>query len=177
MSDLNTCMFIGRLGKDPDVRYQAEGGAVTSFSIAVTSKWKSKSGEKQESTEWVNCTAFGKLGEICGEFLKKSSQVFISGKMKTEKYKAKDGTDRYSTKIIVNEMTMLGGKTDAQVDMKPQAEIPNPVMPSLHNFFINNPIADVGASTGTAVDKDKLQIAGRKFDSAFDDFEDDKFPF
>jgi single-strand DNA-binding protein len=86
------------------------GKAVTSFSIAVGSQWKSKDGEKQESTEWVNITAFDKLGEICAEWLKKGSQVFISGKMKTDKYE-KDGITRYSTKIIADNMQMLGGKS------------------------------------------------------------------
>ena len=109
-NDLNACSFIGRLGKDPEMRYLPSGEAVTGFIVAVGSQWKDKSsGEKQESTEWVNVTAFGKLGEICGQYLKKSSQVFVSGRMKTEKY-TKDGIDRYSTKIIADRMQMLGGK-------------------------------------------------------------------
>lgn len=111
-NDLNACSFIGRLGKDPETRYMPSGDALTSFSIAVGSQWKDKSGEKQESTEWVNITAFGKLAEICGEYLVKGSQVFISGRMKTDKYTDKDGITRYSTKIIADKMQMLGGKSD-----------------------------------------------------------------
>lgn len=113
-NDLNSCSFIGRLGKDPEVRFMTNGKAVASFSIAVGSQWKDKqTGEKQVSTEWVNITAFDKLGEICGEYLKKGSQVFISGRMKTEKYQDKEtGADRYSTKIIADNMQMLSGKRD-----------------------------------------------------------------
>ena len=109
-NDLNFCSFIGRLGKDPETRYAASGDAICGFSIAVGSQWKNKQGEKQESTEWVNVTTFGKLAEICSQYLIKGSKVYISGKMKTEKYQAKDGTDKYSTKIIADNMQMLGGK-------------------------------------------------------------------
>lgn len=112
--DLNYCSFIGRLGKDPESRFMPNGDQVTSFSIAVGSQWKNKNGEKQESTEWVNCTAFGRLAEIVSQYLTKGSQVFVSGRFKTDKYQAKDGSDRYSTKIIVDQMQMLGGKNDAQ---------------------------------------------------------------
>lgn len=111
-NDLNQCQFIGRLGKDPEVRYTPGGKAVASFSIAVGSSWKDASGEKQEATEWVNVTAFDKLGEICGEYLKKGSQAFISGRMRTEKYDDKEGVTRYSTKIIADRMQMLGGKAE-----------------------------------------------------------------
>jgi single-strand DNA-binding protein len=113
-SDLNQCQFIGRLGKDVDTRYTSSGDAVSSFSLAVGSAWKDKSGEKQESTEWVSCTAFGKLGEICEKYLKKGSQVFVSGRMKTDKYTDKAGVEKYSTKIIVENMQMLGSKGDSQ---------------------------------------------------------------
>lgn len=108
-NDLNQCNFIGRLGKDVDMRYLPNGEAVASFSIAVGSQWKDKAGSKQEATEWVNVSAFGKLGEICGQYLKKGSQIFVSGRMKTEKYQ-KDGVDRYSTKIVADRMQMLGGQ-------------------------------------------------------------------
>lgn len=106
------CCFIGRLGRDVDMRYQPSGDAIASFSIAVGSTWKDKSGAKQESTEWVNVTAFGKLGEVCGQYLKKGSQVFVSGRMKTDKYQDKEGVDRYITKIIADRMQMLGSRDD-----------------------------------------------------------------
>ena len=84
-NNLNQCNFIGRLGDDPEVRYTTGGDAVASFSIAIGSSWKDKAGEKQERTEWVNITAWGKLAEICGEYLKKGSKVFVSGHMKIRK--------------------------------------------------------------------------------------------
>lgn len=91
------------------MRYMPSGDPIASFSLAVGSKWKDKQGQKQESTEWVSVTAFGKLAEICGQYLKKGGQVFVSGRMKTDKYE-KDGIERYSTKIIADRMQMLGGR-------------------------------------------------------------------
>lgn len=109
-NDLNQCNFIGRLGRDPEIRYMPSGDAVASFSIAVGSSWKDKnSGEKKEQTEWVSITAFGKLAEIIGQYVKKGSKVFITGRMKTDKYE-KDGVERYSTKIIAEQMQMLDSK-------------------------------------------------------------------
>ena len=99
-NNLNQCMFTGRLGKDVDARYTQEGSAIASFSIAVGSQWKNKAGEKQESVEWVNCSVFGKLAEICIEYLRKGSFVFVAGKMKTDKYTdKKTGEDKYTTNI------------------------------------------------------------------------------
>jgi len=111
-NDLNQCQFIGRLGKEVDSRFMPDGKAVANFSLAVGSQWKSKSGEKQEATEWVNCVAYDKLAEICSEYLKKGSQVFISGAMKTRKWEDKEKQTRYTTEIIVNNMQMLGGKRE-----------------------------------------------------------------
>lgn len=116
MSDLNRCEFIGHLGADPDVRYTQDGKAVANFSIAVTEKWK-KDGQKQEKTEWVRIVAWSRLGEICGEYLKKGSQVFIAGKFTTEKWQDKDGNDRYTTKVVANDMQMLGSR-DASENQK-----------------------------------------------------------
>lgn len=114
-NDLNSCSFIGRLGKAPEMRYMPNGEAVTSFSIAVSSSWNDKnSGQKKEQTEWINVTAFDKLGEICGQYLTKGSQVFIGGRMKTDKYTDKDDIEKYSTKIIADKMQMLGAKQDGQ---------------------------------------------------------------
>lgn len=110
-NDLNQCSFIGRLGAEPETRYTTSGDAVTSFSIAVGSSYKDKSGEKQDRTEWVNITAWGKLAEICAQYLKKGQQVFIQGRIKTDKYE-KDGKTMYSTKIVADTMQMLGGKSD-----------------------------------------------------------------
>lgn len=119
MNDLNQCGFIGRLGRDPEARFMPDGKAVTNFSIAVGSNWTDKSGDKQESTEWVRICTFGKLAEICSEYLKKGSQVFISGAMKTRKWTDKDGAEKYTTEIMANQMQMLGGKPDRQDESRP----------------------------------------------------------
>ncbi len=106
----NLCIFIGNLGKDPETRYMPSGDAIASFSIACTESWKDKqSGELKESTEWIRVSAFGRLAEICGEYLKQGSRVYIEGKFKTRKYQAQDGTDRYATEIRLEEMMMLDG--------------------------------------------------------------------
>jgi single-strand DNA-binding protein len=114
---VNKFIGIGNLGKDPEMRFMPDGKAVTNFSIAISERYKDKSGESKEVTEWVNIAFFGKLAEIAGEYLKKGSKVYIEGKMKTEKY-SKDGVDRYTTKIIGDKMEMLSGKTEGE---KPKA--------------------------------------------------------
>lgn len=113
-NDLNQCNFIGRLGKDPDARFMPSGEAVSNFNIACD--WK---GKDSEGVEWVRISAFGKLAEICNEYLKKGSQVFISGKFKTRKFTDKDGQERYSTEIVADRMQMLGGKQDDQPKPQP----------------------------------------------------------
>jgi len=116
---INKVILVGTCGKDPDTRYMPSGGAVTNISIATNEQWTDKqSGQKQERTEWHNVVFFGRLGEIAGEYLKKGSQVYIEGKLKTEQYE-KDGITRYSTKIIANEMQMLGGRPGGGGDYAP----------------------------------------------------------
>jgi len=113
MNGINKCIIIGTLGKDPETRFIPSGGAVTNFSVATNETWKDKqTGEKQEKCEWHNISIFGKLAEIAGEYLKKGSQVYLEGKITTEKWKDKEGNDRYTTKIIANQMQMLGGNSD-----------------------------------------------------------------
>ena len=109
---VNKVILIGNLGKDPEVRYMPSGGAVANITVATTDSWKDKqTGEKKETTEWHSVVFFNRLAEIAGEYLKKGSKVYIEGSLKTEKYQDKaTGTDRYSTKIIANEMQMLDGK-------------------------------------------------------------------
>ena len=108
---VNKVILIGRLGKDPETRYMTSGEAVTNCTLATSENWKDKSGEKQEKTEWHNLVFYRRLAEIAGEYLKKGSQVYVEGKLTTEKWTDKEGKDRYTTKIVVNEMTMLGGKS------------------------------------------------------------------
>ncbi|MGV8933710.1 MAG: single-stranded DNA-binding protein [Gallionellaceae bacterium] len=107
---VNKVILIGRLGKDPETRYMPNGEAVTNAAMATSENWKDKSGEKQEKTEWHNLVFYRRLAEIAGEYLKKGSQVYIEGKLQTRKWE-KDGVTRYTTEVIVNEMTMLGGKS------------------------------------------------------------------
>jgi len=112
-NDLNQCNFIGRLGKEPETKFTASGVAITNFSIAVGSKWKDKqTGQPQERTEWINIDAFGKLAEICGEYLTKGSKVFITGEMVTRKWQDQSGADRYTTTIKANNMQMLDSRGD-----------------------------------------------------------------
>ncbi len=118
MNDLNNCQFIGRLGKDPEMKYLNSGDAVCNFSIAVG--WKSKD---KEGAEWVNITAFGKLGEVCGQYLHKGSQVFVQGRFKTDKYTDKNGVEKYSTKIQAEKIQFLG-KNEAADAIAPEAEAP-----------------------------------------------------
>jgi len=107
---VNKVILIGRLGKDPETRYMTSGEAVTNCTLATSENWKDKSGEKQEKTEWHNLVFYRRLAEIAGEYLKKGSQIYIEGKLQTRKWQTKEGQDRYTTEIVVNEMTMLGGK-------------------------------------------------------------------
>jgi len=108
---VNKVILIGHLGKDPEVRYMPNGEAVANVSIATSENWKDKSGEKQEKTEWHNLVFYKRLAEIVGEYLKKGSQIYVEGRLQTRKWQTKEGQDRYTTEIIVNEMKMLGGKS------------------------------------------------------------------
>ena len=110
-NDLNQCNFIGRLGADPETRYASSGDAICNFRIAVG--WKTK---EKEGAEWVRVSTFGKLAEICGKYLKKGSQVFISGKMSTRKWQDKEGRDQYTTEIRADQMQMLGGAREGGAD-------------------------------------------------------------
>jgi single-strand DNA-binding protein len=108
---VNKVILIGRLGKDPETRYMTSGEAVTNCTLATSENWKDKSGEKQEKTEWHNLVFYRRLAEIAGEYLKKGSQIYVEGKLQTRKWQDKEGKDRYTTEIVVNEMTMLGSKS------------------------------------------------------------------
>ncbi|HEU4662522.1 MAG TPA: single-stranded DNA-binding protein [Dokdonella sp.] len=108
---INKVILVGNLGADPETRYTANGGAITSIRIATSESWKDKqTGEQQERTEWHRVKFFGRLAEIAGEYLKKGRQVYVEGSLRTDKYTDKDGIERYSTDIIANEMQMLGGQ-------------------------------------------------------------------
>lgn len=115
---VNKVILIGVLGKDPEVRSQKNGGAVANVSIATNEEWKDKNtGEKQKRTEWHNLVFWGRLAEIAGEYLRKGSTIYVEGSLRTEKWQDKEGRDRYTTKINVSEMQMLGdGKNRSKDD-------------------------------------------------------------
>ena len=112
MASVNKAIFVGNLGADPEVRYLPSGDAVASIRLATTDRYKDKqSGEFKEMTEWHRVSFFGRLAEIVSEYLKKGSSVYIEGRIRTRKYQAQDGTDRYSTEIVADQMQMLGGRS------------------------------------------------------------------
>lgn len=136
--NLNRCEFIGRLGKDPDVRYTPNGDAVVNFNIAVGESWKDDQGEKQERTEWVRIVAWNKLAEICGEYLKKGAKIYIAGKLRTRKWEDQNGQDKYTTEILAKEMEMLDtrstGVNSQSGTQSHDAPIEGEVMPPVNEF-------------------------------------------
>lgn len=114
MASVNKVILVGHLGKDPETRYMPNGDAITNATLATSESWKDKqTGEKKEQTEWHRLVFYRKLAEIAGQYLRKGSLIYIEGSLKTRKWQDKDGQDRYTTEITVNEMTMLGGRGDA----------------------------------------------------------------
>ena len=111
MASVNKVIIVGNLGRDPETRYMPSGDAMTSIAVATTDSWKDKTtGEKKEQTEWHRISFFGKLAEIAGQYLKKGSQVYIEGSLRTRKYTDKDGVEKYSTEIKADTMQMLGSR-------------------------------------------------------------------
>ena len=111
MAGINKVIIIGRLGNDTEVRYTPSGSPVAKFSVATSEEWKDKNtGEKKERTEWHRITAWGKLGEICGEYLSKGRQVYVEGRLQTSSYDDKEGVKRYSTEIVASDVQFLGSK-------------------------------------------------------------------
>ncbi len=126
---INKVILVGHLGKDPEVRYSPNGGAVANITLATSESWKDKvSGEKQERTEWHRVVFFGRLAEIAGEYLKKGAQIYVEGRLQTRKWQDKEGKDRYTTEIVAGEMQMLGSRegrgvpADADMDQSSSSE-------------------------------------------------------
>ncbi len=112
MASVNKVIIIGNLGRDPETRYMPDGTALTNVSVATTFAWNDKaSGEKKEETEWHRVTFRGRLAEISAEFLKKGSQVYIEGRLRTRKWQDKEGQERYTTEIVAERMQMLGSRS------------------------------------------------------------------
>lgn len=111
MASVNRVTILGRLGKDVEVRYTPSGAAVANLSVATSRSWKDKqSGEKVEEVEWHNLVAYDRLAEIAGEYLKKGSEAYFEGRLKTEKYTSREGVEKWSTKIVVEQLQLLGGR-------------------------------------------------------------------
>ena len=122
MASVNKVILIGNLGQDPEVKYMPSGGAVANISIATTDTWKDKaSGEKKEKTEWHRVVFFNRLAEIVGEYLRKGSQIYVEGNLRTRKWQDQSGADRYTTEIVAREMTMLGAKSGGSSDFQQNA--------------------------------------------------------
>jgi len=116
MASVNKVILVGNLGADPEVRYLPSGDAVANIRLATTDRYKDKaSGEMKEATEWHRVAFFGRLAEIVSEYLKKGSSVYLEGRIRTRKWQAQDGTDRYSTEIVAEQMQMLGGRGGASM--------------------------------------------------------------
>ena len=154
MASVNKVILVGNLGKDPEIRYMTSGEAVASVTLATTDKWKDKQGQPQEKTEWHNLSFFGRQAEIAGEYLRKGSPIYVEGRITTDKWQDKEGKDRYTTKIIVQQMQMLGSKGDRGGSFE----------------VVDKPAA---ASSGAPVDASKPAPAKG---AGFDNFDDD-IPF
>jgi single-strand DNA-binding protein len=114
MAGINKVILIGRLGRDPEIRYTPDGRAVANFSIATSEEWRDKdSGEKKERTEWHRIVVFGKMGEICGQYLSKGRQVYLEGRIQTRSWE-KDGVTRYTTEIVAGDVQFLGSRNDQE---------------------------------------------------------------
>jgi single-strand DNA-binding protein len=137
MASVNKVILVGNLGADPEIRYLPNGDAVANIRLATTESWKDKAtGEKKELTEWHRVVFYRKLAEIAGQYLKKGSQIYVEGRIRTRKWQGQDGQDRYTTEIEANEMQMLGrreGMGDARPrdsGARPAARRPRPRCPA-----------------------------------------------
>jgi len=154
MASVNKVILVGRLGKDPEVRYLPDGGAVCNITLATSETWKDKtSGEKQEKTEWHRVTFYRKLAEIAGEYLKKGREIYVEGRLETRKWTDKEGKDRYTTEIIANEMQMLGSRPSG-----------------------GSEAMESGPKAAAAEPASSAKPAAKKSGASFDDMDDD-IPF
>lgn len=125
MASINKVIIVGNLGRDPESRYMPSGEQVTSIAVATTDRWRDKaSGEQREATEWHRVSFFGKLAEIAGQYLKKGSQVYVEGRLRTRKYTDREGIERYTTEIIADTMQMLGSRPGAGEPMEDRGSAP-----------------------------------------------------
>ena len=157
MASVNKVIIVGNLGADPETRYMPSGEAVTNIRVATSDRWKDKaSGEMKEATEWHRISFFGRLAEVAGEYLKKGSQVYVEGQLRTRKWQDKEGQDRYSTEIRADVMQMLGRKEGSGEAREPSAPRSEP--------------------RGDAKPRSESKPDAKKPAGKFDDMEDD-IPF
>ena len=148
MASVNKVILVGNLGADPETRYMPSGDAITNVRIATTDRWKDKaSGEMKEATEWHRVAFFGRLAEIAGQYLKKGSQVYVEGRIRTRKWQDKDGQDRYSTEIVADAMQLLGRREG-------MGEAPPPREPADTATAVAKPVAKKPATSIADMDDD-----------------------
>lgn len=152
---INKVILVGNLGNDPEVKYTQSGSAIASISVATSEAWKDKqTGEQQERTEWHRVKFFGRLAEIAGEYLRKGSQVYIEGSLRTDKYTDKNGVEKYSTDIIANEMQMLGGRGEGRGDSGDRPARPAASSAPRRDAPASRPAPQASASTDDFADDD-----------------------
>jgi len=157
MGSVNKVILVGNLGRDAELRYTPGGAAVATLNMATTEVWNDKAGQKQEKTEWHRISSFGRLAEICGEYLKKGSQVYVEGRLQTRKWQDKEGHEKFTTEIVADRMQMLGSRAGMGGAAASGAE---------------GDRSHEGGSSGAGSSKPQTKGGAAKFD----DFEDD-IPF
>ena len=131
-SGVNKVILLGRLGSDPEVRYTTNGGAVANFTMATNDSWVDKSGQKQERTEWHRIVVWGKMGELCGQYLSKGRQAFVEGRLQTRDWTDKEGVKRYTTEIVAQSVQFLGSPGERAASSGPEfAPAPSEFEPSM----------------------------------------------
>ncbi|QEG08981.1 single-strand DNA-binding protein [Aeromonas phage 4_4512] len=168
---VNKAVILGNVGDDPSIRYMPNGKAVANFTVATSESWKDQQGHKQERTEWHRCTAYDKLAEIIGEYVKKGSKLYLEGKLQTRKWQDQQGQDRYTTEIIVSEMQMLDGKPQQQGGQQaPQGQQQQQRHPQQQQAPQNNGYQQ-------AISKPVQQQQAPQYNEPPHDFDDDILPF
>lgn len=178
---VNKVILVGNLGGDPDVRYMPNGNAVTNVTIATSESWKDKqSGQQQERTEWHRVVFFNRLAEIAAEYLRKGSQIYIEGSLRTRKWQDNNGQDRYTTEIVAAEMQMLGSRPDGAPgnyqQQAPQQQGGYQQQAPQQNYQQQQPQQQGGYQQQTPQQNYQPQQPAQQPAQGFDDFDDD-IPF
>ncbi len=143
MAGLNKVTLIGNLGRDPELRYTANGQAVANFTLATTESYSKRDGGREERTEWHRIVAWGKLAEICGEYLAKGRQIYVEGRIQTREWEDKDGNKRWTTEIVARNMQMLGRRSEGGTG----TDLPEPGAPDGGSDSLGAPTSDGGSDS------------------------------